>query len=281
MAKIFGLEIPDGLENLFARVLQLKPNGEVNGIGLTLPKTTYRKNTVLRGQSLFVGLESYWDSLNGTQKSGWTDYWESLDFSSHSGAGGWPGSGYSAFVYFNAPRVRDGLDIQLDPPAALGPDIIVNGGFDGTGYPWELNYDLPIFTWDDGIVYAEADEFDDGQVRQNVGAWQQEGDAQDWRLEFDMRIVVGAGGSLGFRATMDDSNGGEGYPTFFPESPAPFNGWVTFEPGDTGWLHYSTDAHLGTNDPSDSTGTLCFIFAAFEYSHQEVYLDNISLRQIL
>lgn len=125
MAKIFGLDIPSGLEDLFRAVLQLKPNGDVEGIGLTLPKTTYRKNQGLRNRSLFVSLESYWDAFDSTHKTAWTEYWETLPFGPHSGDNGWPGSGYSAYVYANAPRIKEGLDLLEWPPGYEPPPVYV------------------------------------------------------------------------------------------------------------------------------------------------------------
>lgn len=117
MAKITGLSIPDGLETLFARALQSKSNLLTDYLGLTLPKQNHAKAKFTAGRSYVVQLLPYYTPLTSTQKSGWAGYWSSLPFGSHSGAGGWPGSGYSAFVYVNAPLLKAGLDLVLDAPS--------------------------------------------------------------------------------------------------------------------------------------------------------------------
>ena len=157
MATILGLDIPDELLHLFQAVLQLKPNGTINGVGLTLPKTTQRKNTLLRGRSFFVQLQPYWVSLTSLQKAAWEAYWETLPFGDHSGSGGWPGSGYSAFVYINAANYRNGDDIQLDPPSLLGPELLTNPNFE-TGDDWDLQ-DYTAFVDDHFEIHAEGDEY--------------------------------------------------------------------------------------------------------------------------
>lgn len=136
MAKILGLDIPDGLENLFRAALQLKPNGDVDGIGLTLPKSTFRKKQDLRGRSLFIALESTWRGFDSTRRNAWQSYWETLPFGSHSGSNGWPGSGYSAFVYVNAPRIKANLDLLLDPP--LSSQLLLDPDLTGEGDLWTL-----------------------------------------------------------------------------------------------------------------------------------------------
>jgi hypothetical protein len=126
-----NIEIPPGLEEAYFGAVALL--GGVNPNTIMSRKGSPAKKNFARvfSRSLFVIWESIWDSFDSTRKTAWTNYWITLPFGSHSGSSGWPGSGYSAFVYFNAPRYRDGLDLILDPPT----NLLLNGSFDGF-VPW-------------------------------------------------------------------------------------------------------------------------------------------------
>jgi hypothetical protein len=80
---------------------------------------------MLIGRSLFVKFKYLWEVFDVERRARWTAYWGTLPFSSHSGLGQWPGSGYSAFVYVNAPRYKNEQDLLIDPPGYL--NLCVNG----------------------------------------------------------------------------------------------------------------------------------------------------------
>jgi hypothetical protein len=138
MAKLTDFDLPEGWENLWNLIFRPFGPGWENSLttkAAIKPKPSYAA-LILR--SFFVMWESLWDSFQQSRKNAWTAYWITLPFGSHSGAGGWPGSGYSAFVYINAPRYKLGLELLLDPPGfpPPGTEILINGGFTGSYSPW-------------------------------------------------------------------------------------------------------------------------------------------------
>jgi hypothetical protein len=141
MAKIIGLDIPAGLEFLYSQALTLKNLLSVDIISRRTYSRSWITSILISNRSLFVRWESLWDSFASGRKNAWRDYWVTLPFGSHAGAGGWPGSGYSAFVYVNAPRFKAGLDLLLDPPFI---NLIHNGDFSSGAEGWD--YHLFDFT---------------------------------------------------------------------------------------------------------------------------------------
>lgn len=113
--KLPSLEIPPGLEDAFYKVVQFLggQSGEVYISHKTTPAKKYFSYIAKR--SFFVKWQSLWDSFLPDRVARWTAYWQTLPFGGHWGAGGYPGSGYSAFVYLNAPRYKLGLPLILDP----------------------------------------------------------------------------------------------------------------------------------------------------------------------
>jgi len=136
MAWYDTLNIPSGLEELFAKVLQLKPNGTITGIGVTLPQQNHARAKRTSDRSPVVLLHPYWLTCTSLQKLAWQSYWSTLPYGTHVGAGGWPGSGFSAFVHVNASRLKAGLDILLDPPVYA--NLVPNGNFAGNADGWGL-----------------------------------------------------------------------------------------------------------------------------------------------
>lgn len=137
MAWYDTLDIPSGLEELFAKVLQLKPNIGVTGIGLTLPQQTKTKAKVTGSRSPFVRWQSLWQALNGTYKINWRFYWKILAHQNRPNAGGWPGSGFSGYVFINAPRYKAGQTFLDDAPLPLAkyfiePSDLLSSGVFGT-----------------------------------------------------------------------------------------------------------------------------------------------------
>lgn len=127
MAKLFGLDIPDGLETAFSKVIALKPNLNVLGASLTLPKQNHARRKRTANRSLILLWAPLFDSLTSSQRLAWEAYW-----------GSWPGSGFSAFIQVNAPLYKAGLSLLLDPPNA---NLVLNGNFNGNANGWTLfNY---------------------------------------------------------------------------------------------------------------------------------------------
>ena len=137
MAWYDTLNIPSGLEELFAKVLQLKPNGTITGIGVTLPQQNHARAKRTSDRSPVVLLHPYWLTCTSSQKLAWQSYWSTLPYGAHVGAGGWPGSGFSAFVHVNASRLKAGLEILLDPP--VYENLVPNGNFSGNAAGWDLH----------------------------------------------------------------------------------------------------------------------------------------------
>lgn len=170
MSLIEGLDIIPGLEQAFFSIFNLGNNSTENKI-LVQPRTVSRpKYSKLALRSLVVLWTPIYDGLTGTQKLAWTTYWESLPFGSHSGFHGWPGSGFSAFVYLNAPRLRAGLPLKLSPLPELGPEILFNAALIGSYHGWTLQGCVYIaggvqVTADGGGTY-------DATITQNIGALQ-------------------------------------------------------------------------------------------------------------
>ena len=134
MAQLFGIDIPPEFEILFKQLLQL-PIFNTIQTGNTKPaKQVFARKKRTSSRSLFLIFQSTYDGLSSGRKTAWTTYWGTLPFGPHSGAGEWPGSGFSAFVYVNAFRYKNGLALLLDAP---GANLLVNPNFKNTLSPWQ------------------------------------------------------------------------------------------------------------------------------------------------
>lgn len=103
-----GPVIPPGLETVYSLAL-----GFIEGLGgIFAPHHPSSKSagvqTRLASISLFVRWQNIYNSLSDSCKDKWVARWEELPYGSHAGAGGYPGSGFSAFVHDNAQRLRNG-----------------------------------------------------------------------------------------------------------------------------------------------------------------------------
>lgn len=130
------IDIPAGLEDAYHRVVSFLGGNNPDTIILRRQSPAKQNFYLYSDRSLFVKWKSIWRDLTVEQKSSWADFWESLPFSPHSGQNGWPGSGYSAFVYINAPRYKANLDLLLDPPVS---NLIFNGDFSLGADGWEYS----------------------------------------------------------------------------------------------------------------------------------------------
>lgn len=136
MALFDGLDIPPELETLFNALLSLGNNSSSLGKRPVVSSGDTLKKRVLNNRSLFILWKSLYDGFDSTRKGAWQLYWATLPFGSHSGSNGWPGSGYSAFVYINAPIYRVGGDLLLDPPST---NIIVDPNFTMGNAWWDFD----------------------------------------------------------------------------------------------------------------------------------------------
>jgi hypothetical protein len=159
MPRLTDLSIPPEFAAFFEQILSLGNTGTTVGYKARPSSGDSEKRAGLRSISLFVLWQYLYDGLSSGRHAAWSAYWITLPFGSHSGANGWPGSGFSAFVYVNAPRYKLGQDLLLDPPRAYGPELLVNPNFDGNADGWSLGgYNPPAYT-DHAIVAYSADDF--------------------------------------------------------------------------------------------------------------------------
>lgn len=127
-----GIDIPPGLEDAYYGAVRLLGGNNPNTI-IEKRQSPARKNfSQVSNRSLFVKFKSTWRSFDTSRKNSWTLFWEILPFGNHGGLNGWPGSGYSAFVYVNAPRYKRGEPLLLDPPG----NLIINGDFSDGDHNW-------------------------------------------------------------------------------------------------------------------------------------------------
>lgn len=139
MAKLIDFDLPIGFETSFFKALTLKIRAGVSSVMRRKPSVSFSTSHVITGRSLFLLWEDLWGTFSPSRRSAWALHWATLPFGSHIGAGGWPGSGYSAFVFVNAPRFKLGLDLLLDPPAGLGPELVTNPDFASNANGWTLD----------------------------------------------------------------------------------------------------------------------------------------------
>ena len=206
MTTISGFDIPAGLEDLWNKIFQFGDNTTQTKLNLkntcAVRTAKQRRNSV----SLFVKWQVTYDTLTLGQKLAWTSYWGTLPFGSHVGKSGWPGSGFSAFVYVNAPRFKKGLALLLDPP---NPNLLKDFYFtEGEKY-WSAGDNWHLHT---GYACMEAGEGDFGSwLWQNVYPLT---NGVSYRVTFSLRIPVlnfdGSGdSSVSFRVHVgtDDADG--------------------------------------------------------------------------
>jgi len=147
------LSIPPGLEEAYFKVVQFGSAVGQNVILLRRSSPARSRFWTVGMRSLFVRFKSLWASFNNLRRSRWTVFWTSLPFGSHAGLNGYPGSGYSAFIYLNAPRYQRNLSILLDPPFPIFgsisfspdkyPDVFTSFMFlpsNGYFYSFSLNF---------------------------------------------------------------------------------------------------------------------------------------------
>lgn len=140
--KVPEQEIEAGLETQFWQMAQDTNNGATPVVVKKKGSPAKANFYKIASRSLFVKWENLWNSFSTSRKFGWIVRWVSLPFGGHYGAGGWPGSGYSAFVFENSYNYKNNLPLQLDwliYPLA-GTEILTNGSFTGSASGWFLQY---------------------------------------------------------------------------------------------------------------------------------------------
>jgi hypothetical protein len=215
-----GLQVPDELKSFWALVVKANAGTINQTVRLNYPSVSRYKGARLVDNSLFVLWEPLWQTFLFDRRIRWTNYWGTLPFGTHSGVGFWPGSGFSAFVYVNAPRLKAGLPLLLEPPYAV--DIMLNPRFDGNADHWELfssafynnhKITLPAYPWSNPRPYAR------GHFEQN---------GFDDTILFELRIHANGYGFLGIERgnstpyTLQQFTGNAiwtltGYPFAYPQ----------------------------------------------------------------
>lgn len=180
MVKFDELDIISGLEQAFFNIWQL--NNKDTALAMYGKRTSpARKNFSRVGsRSYFVQLQSLYDSFTTMRRSAWDAYWATLPFGSHAGANGYPGSGYSAFIYVNAPLWKVGDDLILDPP--MIDNLLVNGTFDGTLDPWYVG---DGWLYGDDFVYINPGDWGGVPLGQELPSLI---DGASYHIKYDVRL---------------------------------------------------------------------------------------------
>jgi hypothetical protein len=252
MVRIIGLEIPQGLEDFFWEVVFGIQGKQTFTIGMKRQLDSRIRTYKIIERSLFVKWQSLYNSFTSTRRHNWDEYWATLPFGSLGGPDYWPGSGYSAFVYVNAPRYKAGLDLILDAP--LYPELVYNGNFDVDLSGWVL---LNSVTFDNGKAYHIGYSYpqDTTQQSTNPSHYFSIIAGKHYRLQFDIIKTSGSGsvnirwhqfGTIIYSHTLADG---------------------TYHFNETILIPYNLQKY-----------TEYVIFFGFAYG-QHVWLDNISFKE--
>jgi len=130
--KLPDVSVPPGLVDAWNKVLRFFVSDTITTVIVKVPPTR-NKNGRLRKISLFNLWKPLWATFGSAQRTAWQNYWGTLPFGSHAGADFYPGSGYSAFVYVNAPRYKAGLDLLLWPESN---NLVFNPAFASAHDGW-------------------------------------------------------------------------------------------------------------------------------------------------
>lgn len=167
-----NIDIPPGLESAYYAVVRAMSGLNADAIGVQAYVAQKRSYKGFAQQSYFVLFNGVYDALSDARKIAWTSYWLTLPFGTHAGANGYPGSGFSAFIYVNAPRYKSGLDFLLDPPTTT--NLWPNGDFHLGATGWNIN-----------------SAFDISSGKLNCVSGQGGGDALITDTSYDADLVVG------------------------------------------------------------------------------------------
>jgi len=190
MARVIDLNIPAGFEYLFNEFLTLKIFGTLYSLTKRRSKVSKKTQSMIAGHSLFLLWQDLWGTFLIGRRDAWQDYWATLPFGTHSGDRGWPGSGYSAFVYVNAPRYALGLELLLDPPTIYGPELLISPNFE-IETDWEYENQV---TWSAGMLSFYEDNGDYfGRAFQPIPGVFEGG---TYRIELTVTIPADVVGSL-------------------------------------------------------------------------------------
>lgn len=264
--KLPELNIPDGLEQAFFNVVQFLggKSGDVYISHKTKPARKYYSYIAFR--SLFVKWQDLWNSFSESRKKGWTNYWATLPFGGHWGAGGFPGSGFSAFVYVNAPRYKLGQALLLDPPIypPPGTELLKNGSFTGSAQYWFLQYG---WSYDNNqIRIVENQSGQNSIVNQNPVLLQH---AHTYRLNFDLNLKKQETGLYTYCKIQIGDNPDIQYT------------YALFPFINKGWKNVTIDLTASVIYNISDNVRLKFTFYQLDNYYSEYsYLDNISLKEL-
>jgi len=160
MPTIFGLDIPPGLEGLYYAIFGYPNSANPNVIRVNNTHVPRIRKSSLIGISFLHYCEPFFTALTQTVKDLFTDYWGELPFGTHTGAGNWPGSGFSAFVYYNRQRPKNTFPLFLEPPFNFSCNLAYGfGATGGTFEPTETTLQKISF-----LHYATSDDEADGTI---------------------------------------------------------------------------------------------------------------------
>ncbi|MFI5206036.1 MAG: hypothetical protein ACHQVK_03775, partial [Candidatus Paceibacterales bacterium] len=190
MASIIDLSIPPGLETLFQQLLGFFTSPSTVVLRKNNSSVPRSRRVHLTNKTYLIYFASVYDPLSSARHTAWTAYWGGLTFSNHAGANQYPGSGFSAFLFVNAPRYKAGLDLLLDPP---GGGLLTNGDFFTDLSGWGVDSAF-AFIWDNHHALQYLPE---GFLTQDVVLVP----GLTYRLAFSYRSMY-AGGLVDFNAGL-------------------------------------------------------------------------------
>lgn len=164
MASIFGVDIPSGLESLFYSLFGYPNSVTQDALRTNNSAVPRKRRASLLSNSLFLLWEPVWQTFDTTRRDAWQSYWELLPFGSHLGSRGYPGSGYSAFVFLNAPRHKVDYPLFDIAPESNDVDVSFAVGEQSDGFQ-DFSGGLGHFVFD---FVASADDEANGTL--GIGA---------------------------------------------------------------------------------------------------------------
>lgn len=134
--RVPNISVPPGLQEAFFKAMRFlvgdaPPDSQI--IVLSNPRLSYLKNKQLYHTQLMTYLGTVWQTLDHPTRQLWQNFWGTLPFGSHGGHNYYPGSGFSAFLYVNGPRARQGLPLILIPESG---NIVRNPTFTPGADQW-------------------------------------------------------------------------------------------------------------------------------------------------
>lgn len=183
--RVDDLDIPAGLEESYFKVVQFGSASAQNVILLRRSPPARSRRWTISERSLFVRFQSLWALFDSARRTRWQVYWATLPFGDHGGADGYPGSGYSGFIYVNAPRYASDLALLLDPPDYPPPstELFTNGSMFSNLNGWSFG------PFGDSFFDNHSIRFEDSNIyflQQNLSILQP---GTSYHLKFDVLVT--------------------------------------------------------------------------------------------